>query len=66
MTEQEVVELMQSSKTEQEWTNNCDKVKAVFGNDYPAFWYKAIIASGLMGKTAANFGFDAEIHVYMA
>ena len=48
MTEQEVVKLMRTSKSEIEWNSNCDKVKAKFKSTYPPFWYKAIILSGVV------------------
>ena len=47
MTQTEVVELMESSKNEQEWNDNCDKVKKTC-NGYPDFWYRAIILSGIL------------------
>ena len=55
MTQQEVVDLMKSSKNEQEWDTNCDKVKAAFNGKYPKFWYMAIIASGLYNRTIVHF-----------
>jgi len=36
MNRDEVVNLMKSSKTEKEWTANCDKVRAACGG-YPGF-----------------------------
>jgi hypothetical protein len=54
MTEQEVVDLMKSSKTEDEWNANCDKVKKAF-DGYPSFWFSAIILSGVHGETVAAF-----------
>lgn len=55
MTEDQVVNLMKSSKSEQEWNSNCDKVKKAFGGDYPDFWFKSIILSGVGQETARNF-----------
>lgn len=46
MTEQEVVDLMNSSKNDQEWNENADKVKAAFGGDYPSFWWEKVMLSG--------------------
>ena len=46
-TSEGVVELMRTSKSEEEWNNNCDKVKAANGKDYPAFWYESIMLSGV-------------------
>lgn len=53
MTENEVVELMLSSKTELEWDDNCDKVKAAHGGFYPAYWFNAILVSGLFNVVSA-------------
>jgi len=50
MNQQEVVDLMKSSKNEQEWNDNCDKVKKACGG-YPDFWYPAVIMSGLAKET---------------
>lgn len=47
MTEEQVVELMQSSASETEWNANCDKVKAAFGGKYPPWWYRTIVLSGI-------------------
>lgn len=49
-----VIELMKSSKSEQEWNDNCDKVK-VANNGYPEFWFKAIILSGVASETQKNW-----------
>jgi len=55
MTKEQVVDLMKSSTSENEWNNNCDKVKAAFGG-YPSFWYSAVIMSGVLNKTRQKFG----------
>jgi hypothetical protein len=62
MDENEVVTLMESSKSEAEWDANCDKVKAACGG-YPDFWWKAIMMSGVASRTTVKFGGDAEIHI---
>ena len=54
MTEEQVIELMLSSKNETEWNANCDKVKATFGG-YPSFWYISIIVSGVYTKAKAGW-----------
>ena len=51
MTQNEVIDLMRSSKNEREWGINCDKVKAAFDGSYPPFWWESIIVSGLMDRT---------------
>ena len=54
MTEKEVVDLMLSSKSEDEQNLNCDKVKKEF-KGYPDFWYSAIITSGVAAMTQSKF-----------
>jgi hypothetical protein len=54
MDRNSVVELMKSSKSEAEWDENCDLVKATF-HGYPEFWFKEIIQSGLAEKVFASF-----------
>jgi hypothetical protein len=62
MSEQEVVALMESSKSESEWNRNCDQVKQKCGG-YPEFWFPLIVMSGLSQRVAASFGSNADIHV---
>ena len=62
MNQQEVIELMKSSKSESEWNANCDKVKKACGG-YPDFWYSAIVLSGVSKETSAKFGGSAELKV---
>lgn len=50
-----VVKLMESSKNENEWNANCDKVKKSNDSNYPDFWYKAIVISGVTSKTQATW-----------
>ena len=54
-TPEQVVSLMESSKSEEEWNANCDKVKAAHNNDYPNWWYKEIVMSGILSKTQAKW-----------
>ena len=54
MDRDKVVALMESSKSETEWNNNCDKVKTAC-NGYPEFWYSAIILSGLATRVSASW-----------
>lgn len=49
-----VIELTESSKSVEEWNNNCDLVKAANG-DYPSFWFKEIILSGLHNRVRLNW-----------
>jgi hypothetical protein len=55
MSESEVVTLMKSSKSKNEWNSNCSKVKISCGGDYPGFWYGSIIMSGLLTKVAQTW-----------
>lgn len=50
-TQEGVVSLMKSSKSETEWNNNCDEVKRANGGDYPRFWFGAIVLSGVLSTT---------------
>lgn len=54
MTEKEVIDLMESSKNENEWDTNVDIVKKKC-NGYPTFWYSKIVASGLAAKVISEF-----------
>lgn len=63
MNEEQVVALMKGSKSEQEWNENCDRVKGAFGGNYPSFWFSAIVLSGVASQIAATFGGSADIKV---
>ena len=63
MDENKVVELMKSSKSEQEWNKNCNTVRKSHGGAYPTFWYKAIVLSGVSGETAAKWGDTDQIEI---
>lgn len=54
MEQKEVKELMRSSKNEQEWNANCDKVKAACGG-YPDWWYGEIVLSGLVNEVQGTW-----------
>lgn len=55
MTEQEVIDLMETSKSEQEWNDNCDEVKRRC-NGYPSFWYGTMIMSGRLTRIKLKNG----------
>ncbi len=44
MSREEVINLMKSSRSENEWNANLNKVKQAF-DGYPDFWYETIIQS---------------------
>jgi hypothetical protein len=54
MTQQEVVDLMKSAKSEEDWNNKCDQVKEACGG-YPSFWFPSIILSGLAAEVSASW-----------
>lgn len=62
MNEEEVVDLMDSSRSESEWNDNAAKVKQACGG-FPVFWYRAIVASGLINRVAARWGGDGMMKV---
>jgi hypothetical protein len=62
MNEREVVLLMASSKSTDEWNTNAEIVKAAF-DGYPEFWYEAILASGVAIRTLAKFGESDELKI---
>ncbi len=47
MNQEQVLNLMKSSKNEAEWNANCDKVKADNKGLYPDYWYKEVIQTRL-------------------
>ena len=55
MTEQEVIDLMERSKSANEWNDHCDKVKRACGG-YPTFWWATIIKSGRADQIMARWG----------
>ena len=47
--------LMASSVSKKEWTENCNLVKAANGGDYPDFWFAAVIRSGISAAAESKF-----------
>ena len=60
MNEVEVVELIKSSKTEQEWNDNCDTVKEKCSG-YTDFWFSTIVQSGIAKATTDSFNSSVEL-----
>lgn len=56
MNEEQVIELMKSSKSEAEWNENCDSVKRETkeipkeerSGDYPSYWFTRILQAGIL------------------
>ena len=63
MNEQQVIDLMESSQTSQEWSDNCDKVKAACGGNYPSFWWPVMKLSGRMDKILARWDSDSSLRL---
>lgn len=58
-TPTEVVKLMESSTSADEWNANCDKVKKANGGGYPSFWYATIVSSGVAATVQAKWSRDS-------
>lgn len=54
MSKEEVIALMESSKSEAEWNANCDKVKKEFAG-YPSWWFDTIITSGIKNEVQVGW-----------
>jgi hypothetical protein len=63
MTEEEVIELMKTSISLQEWNDNCKLVKKNCNGHYPDFWYSIMILSGLADQIVNKFGMDTKIRI---
>ena len=63
MSEEEVVALMKSSRSDDEWNANAARVKAAYGGRYPAFWFPAIMLSGVAEETAQTWGGTAALRI---
>lgn len=63
ISKDEIIALMTSSLSEDEWAANCDKVKAAcrdgritdLSGHYPSWWYAEIVMSGLMARVSKGF-----------
>lgn len=65
MNKQEVIALMESSKSVQEWDDNCGKVQKAFGG-YPSFWFAEILQTKLAERTLSAFGRSSEIKIVLS
>ena len=50
-----VREWMAGAVSESDWNDCCDKVKKDNGGDYPTWWFREIILSGLYASTSAKW-----------
>lgn len=63
LTPEQVAQVMEMSRSEEEWDKNCDLVKAAFGGDYPSFWWETIMMSGIAHRTMASFYSSPDIKI---
>ncbi len=49
------IERLNEAKTEHEWNDVCDAVKAARDGNYPRDWYSRVVRSGLLNRKAAEF-----------
>ncbi len=58
-TAADVKMLMLGAKSERDWDERCDQVKAANGGDYPSFWFAEINMSGLMALVVSGWQSDS-------
>ena len=62
-TESDVIKLLESSQSEQEWNKNCNEIKAANDGHYPGFWFQEVVVNGLMAHVSSRWGGDDKIHI---
>lgn len=55
MTKDEVISLLRTTRSEQQWNDACDKIKQAFGGKYPDWWFLEVLASGLMAEISSTW-----------
>lgn len=60
MDKDQVLTLMKSSKTSDEWNANCGKVKAACGG-YPEYWFQEVVMTRLADKVLGQGAGDITI-----
>ena len=63
---QNAVELLKSSESDQDWSDNVDAIQAANGGGYPPWWYQEVIATGLPQAVADKWQGDAGIEIVLA
>jgi hypothetical protein len=58
-----VVAHMEATTSLRDWGRRCDEVKAANGDDYPGFWYEAIMLSGIGDRVLGRYGSDAKLRM---
>jgi hypothetical protein len=54
MTPEQMVELMESATSYEDWNAKCDQVKKAFGG-YPNCWYDLIVAGNVAARVGASW-----------
>ena len=54
LTEKELAALT-NTKSETEWNDVCDSVKAAREGQYPSDWYQKVVLSGLASRMSASW-----------
>lgn len=47
MNETQLKEIMAGSASKQEWDTNCANVKRAFRGQYPTYWNRVVVESGM-------------------
>ena len=51
----DVVRFMKQANSESDWNARCDDVKKANDGEYPAFWFSAIVLSGVARDTQVRW-----------
>ncbi len=60
----EELQLLETSKSEDDWNSACDRIKEARNGNYPPDWWTRVKMSGMMDRILNKFGADSEIHLY--
>lgn len=60
MSTEEQVGLLSNTKSKEEWTEICDKIKELNGNKYPKWWMKEVLMAGIPEKAKKNWSKEHE------
>jgi hypothetical protein len=49
------ISALENCKSEKEWDQICDQIKADRSGNYPPDWYDKVMLSGLMSRVSSRF-----------
>jgi hypothetical protein len=52
---QEEISALKATKSENDWNEQCDKIKAARGGQYPPDWWPLVVMSGLMTEIQCSW-----------